>query len=203
MTPHSKILSGGLFALFLSCSGLALAQAATDEAPTPDPPPPPPAPAATDVNPPTSTTPPPGAVPLSTMNQADDAHPQVVEHQWPNRPLLITGGVLLVGTYGASAIVAAESDRKADDKLFIPVVGPWLDLKRRDCDVNACGSDTFNKILIGGSGVLQGAGALMVLLGLVVPESKEKPWYLIGDEKLSVSPQVGSALTGVTASGHF
>jgi len=136
------------------------------------------------------------------MNQADDAHPVVVEHRWPNRPLLLSGAVLFVGSYGASAIVAAESDRKADDKLFIPVVGPWLDLKDRNCDVNACRHDTFNKVLIGGSGVLQGAGALMVLLSLVVPESKEKPWYLIGDEKLSVSPQVGS-LTGLAAHGSF
>jgi len=203
MPYRSTILSRGLLAAFLGLSSLASAQTATADEPAPDAAPPPPAPAQTGVSPAPDTTPPPGAFPRSTMDQRDDAHPEVVQHTWPNRPLLISGGILFVGAYGASAIVAGTSDREADEKLFIPVVGPWLDLTHRDCDVNPCGSDTFNKVLIGGSGVLQGAGALLVLLSFVIPEAKEKPWYLVGDEKLSVSPQIGSALTGLTARGNF
>jgi hypothetical protein len=117
--------------------------------------------------------------------------------------MLVTGFVVLGGTYGASAIVGAASNRKADDKLFIPVVGPWLDLKNRDCDRNNCGNDTFNKALLIGDGALQGIGALTLVLSFVVPESREKPWYLIGNEKFAVSPQVGSATTGLTAFGRF
>jgi len=155
--------------------------------------------AAQDVAGPVDPTPPPAptSMPLASEPRAD-----VVEHTWPNRPMLITGGVLLGGTYAASVIVGAASDRDADKKLYYPVVGPWMDLKNRDCDVNACGSDTFNKALIIGSGALQGAGAVLLVLGLVIPESREKPWYLIGDEKLNVTPSVGT-LSGLTASGRF
>jgi len=124
----------------------------------------------------------------------------VVEHTWPNRPLLTTGIVVLGATYGASVIVGAASSRDTDHKLYVPVVGPWLDLKDRNCP---CDHETLNKTLLIGSGVLQGIGALDIVLGLIVPEAKEKPWYLIGDEKLSVTPQVGTNQTGLTAFGHF
>ncbi len=43
----------------------------------------------------------------------------------------------------------------------------------------------------------------MMLLGLVIPESEKKPWYLIGDEKLNVAPSVGYSLTGLSATGKF
>jgi hypothetical protein len=75
-----------------------------------------------------------------------------------------------------------------------------MDLHDRNCP---CDHEALNKTLIIGSGVLQGIGALDVVLGLIIPESKEKPWYLIGDEKLAVTPQVGSNQTGLTAFGHF
>lgn len=139
----------------------------------------------------------------TTIPAAQDAQVDVIKHTWPNRPMLITGIIVLGGTYGASAIVGAASNRTADDKLFLPVVGPWLDLKNRDCERNACGSDTFNKVLLVGDGALQGIGALSVLLSLVIPESTKKPWYLVGDEKLTISPQMGSAVTGLSAFGSF
>jgi hypothetical protein len=138
-----------------------------------------------------------------TIPLAQDARADVVQHRWPNRPLLVTGLVVLGGTYGASVIVGAASDREADDKLFLPVVGPWLDLTHRDCDVNDCGNDTLNKTLLVGDGILQGIGALSVLLSLVVPESTKTPWYLIGGEKLSVTPQISSRTTGLAAFGRF
>ena len=143
------------------------------------------------------------ALPAPTIPLADEERADVVKHTWPNRPMLVTGVVVLGGTYAASAIVAAASDRKADNKLYLPVVGPWLDLKHRDCEVNDCGNDTFNKALLIGDGALQGIGAVTMVLSLVIPESTKKPWYLIGNEKLSVTPQVGSSVTGLTASGSF
>lgn len=145
----------------------------------------------------------PAGTPAPTIPMAEDARADVVEHTWPNRPMLVTGLVVLGGTYGASVIVGAISDREADERLFLPVVGPWLDLKDRDCDVNACDNETLNKTLIIGSGALQGIGALTLVLSLVIPESKDKPWYLIGDEKLTVAPRLAGNETGLTAFGRF
>jgi hypothetical protein len=142
----------------------------------------------------------------TSIATSNDARVDVVERSWPNRPLLVTGLVVFGGTYGASAIVAAASDRPSDEKLFYPIVGPWMALKDRDCEVEAndcADGDTFNRFLIGSSGVLQGAGAVAMLLSLVIPESTTKPWYLIGDEELTVGPSFASNLTGVTAVGRF
>jgi hypothetical protein len=122
---------------------------------------------------------------------------------FPNRPLLITGLVLLGGSYGASAIVAATSDRKADDKLYYPVAGPWMDLNDRNCDVNACPNKTTDKILLIGDGVLQGLGALTLVMSLFIPEKTTRHWYLIGHEGLTLTPQVGRSVTGLAAVGSF
>lgn len=146
--------------------------------------------------------PPVNTAPDSSMALAAEPQRDIVERSWPNRPLLITGAIVLVGSYGASAIVAAASDRKADEKLYYPVVGPWMDLKNRDCEVNPCGSDGFNKALLIADGAVQGLGAVSMLLGLVLPESEKKPWYLIGTEDVVVAPQMGSA-QGLRVYGQF
>jgi hypothetical protein len=202
---RSAVLPATLLAC-LGTSGVAVAQS-TETAPSSEPPsevtPAPDSPEARTMR----TDPPKGdptpSAPATSIPQSDEPHPDVVVRTWPNRPMLITGVVVLGGMYGASAIVAATSDRKADDKLFLPVVGPWLDLKNRDCEVNECGNDTFNKVLLVSDGAIQGIGAVTLLLSLVIPESSRKPWYLIGDEKLSVTPQVGTGVTGLRAVGAF
>jgi hypothetical protein len=201
--------AAGLFALCASFGGPAMAQNARDASIEPAPSAaqpmtaPDPNPLGTGASDTTPAEPTATALPESTLALGRDPRVDVVERSWPNRPMLVTGLVVLGGTYGASVIVGAVSDREADEKLFLPVVGPWLDLKNRDCEVNDCGNDTFNKVLLIGDGALQGIGALAIVLSLVVPESTKKPWYLIGDEKLSVAPQVGNAVTGLSASGRF
>ncbi len=121
----------------------------------------------------------------------------------PNRPLLVTGVILLGGSYGASAIIAATSNRTADEKLYYPVAGPWMDLNDRNCDINACPNKTLDKVLLVGDGVLQGLGALSVLMSLVIPEKTTRHWYLIGSEKVTVMPQFSHATTGLVATGAF
>lgn len=88
-----------------------------------------------------------------------------------NRPLLVAGGITLVGSYAASAIVGAASDQDADKRLFIPVVGPWLDMGQRACGFGDCAteSDIHNVLLIG-SGVAQAAGLGLMVASLFVPE---------------------------------
>ena len=121
----------------------------------------------------------------------------------PNTPLLTTGVVVLGASYGASVIAAARSDSETDDKLYYPVVGPWMALNDRDCSADPCSRKTLDTTLLIGSGVLQGLGALGVLLSLVIPETNTESWYLIGSEDFNVTPVGGSSEVGAVAVGRF
>lgn len=129
--------------------------------------------------------------------------PETTQNSRPNRPLLITGLVFLGGAYGASAIVAGTSNRPEDEKLYYPVVGPWMDLNDRDCRLNPCDNKTLNNALLVGSGIVQGLGALSLVLSIIVPEKTTRSWYLIGTESWSLAPQVSPQLTGFGAVGRF
>ena len=121
----------------------------------------------------------------------------------PNGPLLATGVVVLGASYGASVIAAARSDSETDDKLYYPVVGPWMALNDRDCSADPCSRKTLDTALLVGSGVLQGLGALSMVLGLVIPEKTTQSWYLIGSEDFNVTPVGGSGELGAVAVGRF
>jgi hypothetical protein len=121
----------------------------------------------------------------------------------PNGPLLVTGAVVLGASYGASVVGAARSDSETDDKLYYPVVGPWMALNDRDCSADPCSRKTLDTTLLIGSGVLQGLGALSVLSSLFIPTTTTHSWYLIGDDNLNVTPVGGSAELGAVAIGRF
>jgi len=124
----------------------------------------------------------------------------------PNRPLLVTGLVLLGGSYGASAVAAGVSDRASDDKLYYPVAGPWMALKDRDCSADPCSRETLGTALLIGSGVVQGIGALSMVLSLMVPQKTTHTWYLIGNEhqeNLTVAPLMAGDQIGALAIGRF
>lgn len=89
------------------------------------------------------------------------------EHR-PNRTLMSTGVGLFVISYGASVVTAAVSPRDEDKKLFIPVVGPWMDLNDRG---NNIGNDSVAKGMLITSGIVQGAGVLLGLSSLFIPET--------------------------------
>lgn len=145
------------------------------------------------------------AAPYAPMGS--DTTEKTVEKR-PNSTLLSTGIGVFVVSYGASAVAAAVSDREADKNLFIPVVGPWIDLGNRDCGgVDPCGArEDINKAMIVTSGIVQGAGVLMALGSLIVPETrtvttertaaKTKP-------ELSVSPVSFRGGAGIGAIGRF
>jgi hypothetical protein len=119
----------------------------------------------------------------------------------PNKPLLFTGGALLVGAYVPTAIMTAanpDSDR-TDKTLYLPVVGPWLSLADRDCERCTSGQNTLDTILIAGSGVLQGAGILLMTAGLLFPEKVPAATVKAGSVKMNVtatSAGPGSAMFG-------
>ena len=99
----------------------------------------------------------------------------VSEKGGPSR-LMLTSGILTFGlTYGAGVIVAATSDREADHRMFVPVVGPWMALfDRGDCGGatgRSCDTETTYKVLIAADGIGQGLGALMVIEAFLNPET--------------------------------
>lgn len=132
--------------------------------------------------------------------------PRTYGSSLPNTPLLVTGLVVFGASYGASAVAAGISERESDNKLYYPVVGPWMALNDRDCAADPCSRKTLGTTLLVGSGVLQGLGALSMLMSMVIPKKTTHDWYLIGDEKqdgLQVAPLIGSGEVGAVAVGRF
>lgn len=111
--------------------------------------------------------------------------------------------VVLGASYGASAIGAARSESETDDKLYYPVVGPWMALNDRDCSVDPCSRRTLDTTLLVGSGVVQGLGALSVVMSLFIPRTTTQSWYLIGNEDMNVTPLGGYGELGAVAMGRF
>jgi hypothetical protein len=136
-----------------------------------------------------------------------DTSERTVEHR-PNRTLLSTGVGIFVVSYGASAVAGAISDRESDKNLFIPVVGPWMDLGDRSCSTaDPCGNrEDINKAMIITSGVVQGAGVLMALGSLIIPETTtvtEKRTTAKNEPSVAVTPVSFGAGAGVGAVGRF
>ena len=90
----------------------------------------------------------------------------------PNQTLLHSGAWILGLSYVPAVIVAAESSRAGDKKLYIPVAGPWLDLAtRQGCQPGVSCNETANKVLIVIDGIFQGMGALDIVGSFIFPET--------------------------------
>jgi hypothetical protein len=132
----------------------------------------------------------------------------------PNRALISTGLVTFGLSYVPAVIVAGTSSQPADNHLYIPVAGPWLDLADRPAcgapvsDAAAmpsipCDMETTNKVLLGVDGVFQGIGALTTLVGLLSPEHEEEA-VTTGKPTLHVTPaRMGKGGYGIAAFGNF
>ena len=96
-----------------------------------------------------------------------------VHDAW-NAPVFATGALVFAGSYGASAIVASTSDHPGADRLYVPVVGPWLALNDwGDCPIEQprCDENTTEKVLLVADGVFQAAGVVTMITGLLSPTS--------------------------------
>ncbi len=129
--------------------------------------------------------------------------PAPESRSWVNKPLLITGAALLVTGYVPALVISQTSERPIDqDKLVIPVVGPWMNLVDRGCDERECADEDTNKALLIADGVVQGVGALGVVLSLLLPGKTTQNWYLIGDTR--VAPMyISKSVYGLGAAGTF
>ena len=143
------------------------------------------------------------------IEPSGDRYSERTVERRPNRTLLSTGAGIFVLSYGSSVVAGAISDRDEDKRLFIPVVGPWMDLANRDCGANPCGgNEDVAKAMIVTSGVVQGAGLLLALSSLIIPESESITERTSAKAKVvkpevKVAPVSFRAGAGLGAVGRF
>jgi hypothetical protein len=115
----------------------------------------------------------------------------------PNVPMITSGLVTFGLAYIPAIVVAGESTQAADHNLYVPIIGPWVDIANRPrCNTFGgpdCATETTDKVLIGVDGVFQGLGAITTVLGFLTPERHE---YVVDGQakpQIQVSPtRVGS-----------
>jgi hypothetical protein len=188
------------------CFGLAAsAQSFVVTNPNPPSPPPPaavvtaPAPAPTN-----NVVVQPGVAPAEPSVEAD------ARGAWrPNRYLLMTGLILAGAPYIASMAVAGTSNHQGDSELWIPAIGPWLDLAQRGgCPSNgaSCGPEVGNKALLVGDGILQSVGVLEIAGSFIFAEHEHVAVIQTskaGDFVTFAPSHMGAGGYGLTAAGTF
>lgn len=118
----------------------------------------------------------------------------------PNKAILVTGGALLVGTYAVTAALAATNGPVADKDLYIPVIGPWINIAERG---DSRSNQTRDIVLVAGSGILQGIGALMAVSSFLIPEKVAAARIQAGPVELHIAPTAGPGAGGLGAVGTF
>jgi hypothetical protein len=149
-----------------------------------------------------------------TATSSGTAAPIVIEqtsYSPPNRALIAGGIAGFVGAYVPSVIVAVSNGNSFDRNLYIPVVGPWLDLANRPgCGggQTSCARESGFAALLIVDGVVQVLGPVATALGFVVPERHRVIVTAKADEvekpSLHVAPaSLGHGAYGVSAFGKF
>ena len=121
--------------------------------------------------------------------RTEPASPETNDADYTNTRFT-AGTAIFVASYATSAVVAGTSDHEGADRLFIPVVGPWMALN----DWNTCSgtqllctsSDTDKALLIA-DGVVQAAGLVVMLDGLMDPTATGSR-MVVADTKLHLAP---------------
>jgi hypothetical protein len=121
----------------------------------------------------------------------------------PNRAVLAAGLSIFAASYLSSVAVAATSDRYGDERLFVPVVGPWLNLGDRGCHLQACPNEGVNNALLVTSGVAQAGGLVLTLISLGLPRRDEGPRESAGPSVRVLPGSVGRGGAGAFAVGTF
>lgn len=114
-----------------------------------------------------------------------------------NRPLMLVGAALFVGSYGPSLAFATLGDWQSDDSLAVPVAGPWMSLANPE-------NEPLSKALLINSGVMQGLGVLSMTASLLIPNFGASTTLRFGKSKLQLTPaQVARDAYGLGAVGSF
>jgi hypothetical protein len=125
----------------------------------------------------------------------------------PNRRLIGSGLITFGLSYIPALVVAGTSDQSADHHLYVPIVGPWLDLgDRPGCGPGqiSCDAETTNRVLLVFDGIFQGIGAVTTVAGFLSPERHEVVSTADSDKPtLHLAPANVASGYGVTAFGSF
>jgi hypothetical protein len=126
----------------------------------------------------------------------------------PSRTRLTTGLIAFGQSYIASIGIAATSHRRADSALWLPMVGPWLDLGARPACAKAaadCGPEIGIKVLLAADGILQTFGVFEIVGAFLWPETVAVPTITTGSgASLSLRPsRVGQDGYGISGIGRF
>jgi len=123
-----------------------------------------------------------------------------VYDQW-NAPMFATGAIVFAGSYGASAIVASQSDHPGADRLYVPIVGPWLALNDwGNCPIENpnCDKNTTDKVLLVADGVFQAAGAITMVSSLLSPSH-----HTVHGARVAKETKVAPTHNGFAVVGRF
>lgn len=129
----------------------------------------------------------------------------------PNLGLIISGAVMLGVGWVVSFIVGlpagddpfvSGSDDRWDAFRFsslVPIAGPWIQLAVKPTDFR---EDYWGAWLII-DGLLQGAGAIMLIAGIATPSEETVYADLGGGVEIAIAPQIGPGFAGLALDGRF
>ena len=130
-----------------------------------------------------------------------------------DKTMLVTGAAIFGGFYVPSALLATWSGNSADRWLFVPIVGPWIDVfTRAGCDKAhdvdyACANQTAYGVLLVIDGIAQAAGATIFSIAVATPRHvlARDPAVAsaAGTVALRLTPALGRSGWGLTLSGAF
>jgi hypothetical protein len=143
---------------------------------------------------------------VATLATTSPAHAEeVIEHgYYPNKPLIASGFITFGIPYTVSVFVGATSNREEDRALFIPLVGPWIDLATRGgCPPLAanCNGETAAKAGLIVDGIFQGIGVITMASGFLW---RSKSYTVVRSAGIDmVAPWSTGSGGGLAAIGHF
>ncbi|HMG55312.1 MAG TPA: hypothetical protein VK601_17565 [Kofleriaceae bacterium] len=184
----------------LLAPAVALAQPASDAVPPPPPPEAPQPPTVVEPDPtPTTTT--------TVITPAPTTEYEVIEDTY-NAPIFVSGALVFGAAYGASVITAASTDdSRGNQRLYIPLAGPWLALNDRgDCEITlrSCDHETTAKVLLIADGIFQAAGVIGMIDGIFQPSTHRVVRHTAKlDTKVRVTPATIHGDPGVAVFGRF
>ena len=122
-----------------------------------------------------------------------------------NTPLFVTGTATLVISYAVAAGVAASTDRESNNRLVIPIAGPFLALHEREsCDrlTITCDRELTSKVLLAVDGAFQIAGVIGIIDAFVEPTHHDEV-RLVYDTQIHVRPMTVANGPGLGIAGRF